>query len=141
VHFDLSSAVWIDPLVLAFVVAALWIVFRDIGNILTRRARNAKREATERNAKLDLMLEDWTGADARPGVVAIPGVMSRLMTIEDHLKVIDKEVTFNSGSSTKDAVYRIDRKVNKLTDSLAHHRQDFQEVTSPRREGTWTADS
>ena len=38
--------------------------------------------------RLDNLLEDWNGADARPGVPRRPGVMERLERIEGDVAVI-----------------------------------------------------
>ncbi|MCI0687556.1 MAG: hypothetical protein L0Y54_10020 [Sporichthyaceae bacterium] len=54
--------------------------------------------------RLGHFLDDWFGEDPRPGIPARPGVMTRLATIEDRLGVVEHEVTYNDGTSLKDAV-------------------------------------
>lgn len=48
---------------------------------------------------------DWEGTESRPGVPRRAGVMERL-------DIIEHELTFNSGTSVKDAVTRIDEAIN-----------------------------
>lgn len=55
--------------------------------------------------KMRLLLEDWYGEAARPGVRARPGVMERLASIDDQMKT-------NGGGSLRDAVTRIEARVN-----------------------------
>lgn len=57
-------------------------------------------------------MEDWNGEPARPGVPEKPGVMVRLASIE-------KELHPNSGSSLRDAVVRIERRVDGI-EASAH---------------------
>lgn len=54
---------------------------------------------------------DWYGTAARPGVDREPGVMERLKTIEGELKP-------NGGGSLRDAVNRLER---RLDDHLRAH--------------------
>lgn len=54
---------------------------------------------------MDDFLDDWQGAVARPGVPARAGVMERL-------GVIEHEVRHNDGSSLKDAVRRVETKLD-----------------------------
>lgn len=70
-------------------------------------------------------LDDWSGEKARPGVEARPGVMARLasqdITLAEHTDLLDKivhEVNYNSGSTIKDAVHRIDNKLTEVTKQL-----------------------
>lgn len=65
-------------------------------------------------------LEDWNGSDAEPGRDRVPGVMERLNRI-------DGELSHNGGSSIKDAVARIekrledgDKKFNDLYKRIKH---------------------
>jgi len=62
--------------------------------------------------------DDWLGTDEEPGFA------ERLKIIEKDLKEIHNEVTYNSGSSLKDAVRRIEdyQKVNhKRLESVEDH--------------------
>jgi hypothetical protein len=55
----------------------------------------------------DKFMQDWSGEDARPGRDRVPGVMERL-------NAIDGELKNNGGSSVKDAVDRIEIRVDEI---------------------------
>lgn len=61
--------------------------------------------------KMDQFFSDWNGEPARPGVPEKRGVMVRL-------DVIESEISYNHGSSIKDAVHRIDANVNTLMSNV-----------------------
>lgn len=61
---------------------------------------------------LDKFVRDWEGEDAAPGRHAVPGVMERLNNIDGELK-------HNGGSTMKDAVKRIESKLQKIDSRLA----------------------
>lgn len=67
-------------------------------------------------------LTDWTGEEARPGRDRIPGVMERLNRI-------DGELTHNGGSSIKDSIGRIEKRLmegdNKF-DELSQRVSDLE---------------
>lgn len=66
------------------------------------------------NKKLDTFFRDWEGTPAEPGRDAVPGVMERL-------NKLDGELSKNSGKSVKDAVTRIEKRMeegNKKFDEL-----------------------
>lgn len=72
--------------------------------------------------KVNDFLEDWRGEDARPGYPGRPGVLQRLVDLEDKVRVIEHEAVPNSGSSMKDQLNRIDaavRSVPELASRLA----------------------
>jgi hypothetical protein len=56
---------------------------------------------------LDKFRRDWEGEEAEPGRDRVPGVMERLNRL-------DGELSNNGGSSLKDAVQRIEYKLDKL---------------------------
>ena len=56
---------------------------------------------------LDKFRRDWEGEDAEPGRDRVPGVMERL-------NKLDGELSNNGGSSLKDAVQRIEFKLDKM---------------------------
>ena len=70
----------------------------------------------------ELFLIDWSGEDARPGRDRVPGVMERL-------NAIDGELKNNGGSSVKDAVDRIEIKVNEVDERLLIGDQKFDEIS------------
>lgn len=59
----------------------------------------------------ELFMEDWHGSGERPGRDSVPGVMERLNRIDGELK-------HNSGSSMKDALKRIEGKVDRLDERI-----------------------
>jgi peptidoglycan hydrolase CwlO-like protein len=60
---------------------------------------------------LDSFMLDWTGSEERPGRDAVPGVMERLNKIDGELK-------HNGGSTMKDALKRIEAKVDRLDERI-----------------------
>lgn len=62
-------------------------------------------------ATWDAFIRDWAGEEASPGRDRVPGVMERLNAIDGALKN-------NGGSSVKDAVDRIEIRVNEIDDRL-----------------------
>ena len=56
---------------------------------------------------LDKFRRDWEGEEAEPGRDRVPGVMERLNRL-------DGELSNNGGSSLKDAVQRIEFKLDKM---------------------------
>lgn len=65
------------------------------------------RRTTRLLKPLAYLLEDWNGVPSRPGVPERPGVMVRLQGIEH-------ELTTNSGSSLRDEVRLIGRRLAQL---------------------------
>lgn len=68
----------------------------------------------------DLFMEDWRGAEERAGRDAVPGVMERLNRIDGELK-------HNSGSSMKDALKRIEAKVDRLDERIEKGDKRFKD--------------
>lgn len=64
--------------------------------------------------KVSNFIDDWQGEPERPGVPGRDGVMTRLEKIEAELKT-------NHGSSLRDAVNRIESRVNDLSDRFDEH--------------------
>ena len=86
-------------MVLGVIVTALTLAVM-VGKPLRRLARQN-----------DEFREDWYGTPARPGRVAVPGVPERLALIEKELKP-------NSGSSLRDAIGRVE---TRLEDHIRSH--------------------
>lgn len=57
--------------------------------------------------RLDKFFRDWDGEEAEAGRDAVPGVMARL-------NAIDGELKRNGGSTMKDAIHRIEEKVDNI---------------------------
>lgn len=60
--------------------------------------------------KVNEFLEDWRGEEARPGYHKRPGVMERLVMLEEMAREVRHEVKPNSGTSLKDQITRIEEK-------------------------------
>lgn len=60
--------------------------------------------------KWNVFLEDWHGEPARHGRPAVPGVMERLVILEEMAREVRYEVKPNSGASLKDQITRIEEK-------------------------------
>jgi hypothetical protein len=61
--------------------------------------------------KINEFLEDWRGEEARPGYHKRPGVMERLVSLEEQMATVAHEVRPNSGQSLKDQVTRIEEQL------------------------------
>lgn len=68
--------------------------------------------------KVNEFLEDWRGEEARPGYPGRPGVLQRLVQLEEHVATTSHEVQPNSGSSMKDQLNRIDKAIPDVVSRL-----------------------
>lgn len=59
-------------------------------------------------------LDDYFGEEERPGFQGRPGMQERLRNLEEEVKTISYEMKPNSGSSIKDAINRIERRLDNL---------------------------
>lgn len=64
---------------------------------------------------------DWAGEPARPGRDAVPGVMERLNRI-------DGELRNNGGSSLKDAIDRIESRIEKGDQKFIEIQNEIQDL-------------
>jgi hypothetical protein len=69
----------------------------------------------------DNFMRDWAGEPAAPGRSAVPGVMERLNRIDGELKR-------NGGSSMKDAVARIEKKLEQIDSRLEDGNKRFKDI-------------
>lgn len=69
----------------------------------------------------EMFIRDWAGEEAGPGRDRVPGVMERLNEIDGQLKN-------NGGSSVKDAVDRIEIRVNEIDDRLSEGDKKFVQI-------------
>jgi hypothetical protein len=83
--------------------------------------KKSREERKARQAQLDKFLRDWSGEPAEPGRDRVPGVMERLNNIDGELK-------HNGGSTMKDAVKRIEAKLQKIDDRLASGDKRMTEI-------------
>lgn len=90
-----------DPVLNVFVAAGIIAAGLGLVTVLARGGQRLWRlfQST------DDFFDDWKGAPARPGVKERPGVMARLAAIEHEVKT-------NDGSSLKDAVKRVEAKLD-----------------------------
>jgi len=87
-----------------------------------RQARKDREEQrAERLRQQDEFLRDWNGETKRPGHPESPGVMERLQKIESELK-------HNGGSSIKDAVKRIEKKLTEINERLDDGNSKFEDI-------------
>lgn len=70
---------------------------------------------------LDKFVRDWEGEEASPGRDAIPGVMERLNKIDGELK-------HNGGSSMKDSLRRIEKKITQIDERLEEGNKRFDAI-------------
>lgn len=70
---------------------------------------------------IDNFMRDWAGEPAAPGRSAVPGVMERLNRIDGELKR-------NGGSSMKDALNRVERKLEQIDARLDDGAKRFNEI-------------
>jgi hypothetical protein len=70
---------------------------------------------------MDSFMRDWAGEPAAPGRSAVPGVMERLNRIDGELKR-------NGGSSMKDAINRVEKKLEQIDARLDEGNKRFQEI-------------
>lgn len=61
--------------------------------------------------RLELFFEDWAGEAPRPGVPERPGVVVRLGRLETSVAEIQMQVNHNHGSSMRDDITAIKKKV------------------------------
>jgi hypothetical protein len=71
--------------------------------------------------RLDIFMRDWDGEPAAPGRSAVPGVMERLNRIDGELKR-------NGGSSMKDAITRVEQKLEKIDARLEEGNKRFEAI-------------
>lgn len=92
---------WVLPAAGALVLVAAALVVIGKGVRWVFATLNMVRE----------FLEDWRGEEARPGYHKRPGVMERLVSLEEHASTVTHELKPNSGLSLRDAVDRIEGQV------------------------------
>jgi len=59
-------------------------------------------------------LDDYFGEEERPGFDGRPGMQERMRIIEQELKCVSYEMRPNSGTSIKDAINRIEKRLEQL---------------------------
>jgi hypothetical protein len=69
----------------------------------------------------DQFHRDWSGEPTMPGRSAVPGVMERLNRIDGELKR-------NGGSSMKDAINRVEKKLEQIDARLDEGNKRFDKI-------------
>ncbi|WP_185095587.1 hypothetical protein [Streptomyces sp. CEV 2-1] len=75
-------------------------VVTAVGTVLWRITRGV----LHLSRRVEEFMDDWAGAEERPGVPGRPGVMARLGGFEDRMTRVEHELYPNSGGSLRDAV-------------------------------------
>jgi hypothetical protein len=91
-------------------VGVIWTLTRPI----LKKTRSLLESLTN-------FVKDWEGEDASAGRDAVPGVMERLNRIDGELK-------HNGGSSMKDAVKRIEKKLAQIDERLEDGNKRFESL-------------
>lgn len=99
------------PLELQVTATVLGII-TSLGGLITLLFVPAIRRVLRRRHALDHFLRDWVGEDGAPGRDRVPGVMERLNRLDGELKR-------NGGSTMKDAVHRIEEKLEEVVEMQA----------------------
>lgn len=99
------------PLELQVTATVLGII-TSLGGLITLLFVPAIRRVLRRRQALDHFLRDWVGEDGEPGRDRVPGVMERLNRLDGELKR-------NGGSTMKDAVHRIEEKLEEVVEMQA----------------------
>jgi hypothetical protein len=71
-------------------------------------------KATKLTKRFIHFLDDYFGEEERPGFPGRPGMQERLRMLEFELQTISYEMKPNSGTSIKDAVNRIEKRLEQL---------------------------
>lgn len=71
-------------------------------------------KATKLTKRFIHFLDDYFGEEARPGFDGRPGMQERLSYMESEISCISYEMRPNSGSSIKDAINRIEKRLDTL---------------------------
>lgn len=77
---------------------------------------------------LNELLEDWRGADARPGVPRRPGVMERLEEHATDISAIRKQVENSHSTNLRDDLDRLHASVDNLGERLNESAADRKQL-------------
>jgi hypothetical protein len=102
-------------------IAGAIIVLGGAGAVIMGVIRPLYKKISHQFSELERFTRDWFGEPAAPGRDAIPGVMERLNRI-------DGELQHNSGSSMKDAISRIETKMNEIDVRLEDGNKRFDKI-------------
>lgn len=102
-------------------IAAAIIAVGGAGAVIVGVVRPVYKKIRNLFRELERFTRDWFGEPAGLGRSAVPGVMERLNRI-------DGELQHNSGSSMKDAISRIEQKINEIDVRLEDGNQRFEKI-------------
>lgn len=102
-----------DPALIGAISGAALLLLTFIGLVM-KKALGLAKWLWGVFQRTEQFLEDFNGTPERPGVPARPGVLERLQTMDGDLATVRAELSYNSGSTLKDAVRRIDNNVADL---------------------------
>lgn len=102
------SSAWIGA------IAAIGSLLLAVTALVAQRAFSVAKWLWGVFKRIEQLIEDFNGASERPGVAARPGVLERLQAMDGDLATVKAELSYNSGSTLKDAVRRIDHNVADL---------------------------
>lgn len=91
-------------------LAVIWAVTRPV----FKKTKNLLES-------LQSFIRDWEGEEESPGRDSTPGVMERLNRIDGELK-------HNGGTSMKDSLKRIEKKISTIDERLEVGNQRFTEI-------------
>lgn len=115
-----AATLRIDPLNVLLGLAAIAAIITcaySVWRVISRRSKMS-----------DQFYRDWNGEAERPGVPHRPGVQEQLLNLTTKVMTIEAEITPNHGGSIKDAVGRIDLRLEAVEADLTrvHERLDNQ---------------
>jgi biopolymer transport protein ExbB/TolQ len=89
--------------------------------VIWKLSRPVVKKAKQVLNSLDRFTRDWEGEEAVPGRDAVPGVMERLNRIDGELK-------HNGGTSMKDSLRRIEKKISQIDERLEEGNKRFETI-------------
>jgi len=120
VYNSINMSISPEDLFIVQIAAALGTIF-GAWLLLARVIFPIMKSAKKVIDQVDDFMEDWKGTETREGRIGTPGVMSRL-------NKIDGELSHNGGSSIKDAVDRIEKKIKEIDDRLENGDKEFDKI-------------
>jgi hypothetical protein len=120
VYNSINMSISPEDLFIVQIAAALGTIF-GAWLLLARVIFPIMKSAKKIIDQVDDFMEDWKGTETREGRIGTPGVMSRL-------NKIDGELSHNGGSSIKDAVDRIEKKIKEIDDRLENGDKEFDKI-------------
>jgi hypothetical protein len=102
-------------------IAAAVITIGGAGAVIMGVIRPVYKKTKKLFRELESFTRDWFGEPAGNGRDAVPSVMERLNRM-------DGELQHNHGTSMKDAISRIEQKINEIDVRLEDGNQRFEKI-------------